>query len=82
MSKKVRKCVICGKPLPKGDLGNNPEPIKPFSSGTCCNECNRSKVIPTRFLQLKHPAGINPAVHAGKLSGTNYAIQAGGDANE
>lgn len=67
MSKKVRKCVICGKPLPKGDMGNNPEPIKPMSSGTCCNECNMSKVIPARLSR------------AAKPSGTNYAIQARGN---
>lgn len=65
MGKKVRKCVICGKPLPKGDLGNNPEPIAPYSSGTCCSECNQTKVIPARL---------------GKLTcGTNYAIQARGN---
>lgn len=68
MSKKTRRCCICGNPLPKGDLGNNPEPIKPYSSGTCCNECNMNKVIPARL--GKHPAGINPA------------IQARGDTNE
>lgn len=49
MSKKVRKCVICGKALKKGDYGNNPEPIKPYSSGVCCDECNRDKVIPARL---------------------------------
>lgn len=49
MSKKVRRCVICGAVLPKGDYGNNPEPIKPFSSGVCCNECNMSQVIPARL---------------------------------
>lgn len=65
MAKKVRKCVICGNPLPKGDLGNNSEPIKPFSSGTCCNSCNMSKVIPARLGKLKE--------------GTNYAVQARGN---
>lgn len=49
MSKKVRRCVICGVVLPKGEYGNNPEPIKPFSSGVCCNECNMSQVIPARL---------------------------------
>lgn len=53
MSKKVRRCVICGIVLPKGEYGNNPEPIKPFSSGVCCNECNMSQVIPARLAGLK-----------------------------
>ena len=68
MSKKTRRCCICGNPLPKGDLGNNPEPIKPYSSGTCCNECNMNKVIPARLGKLKES--------------TNYAMQARGDTNE
>ena len=51
MSKKVRRCVICGKTLPKGEYGNNPEPIKPFSSGVCCNECN-VKVVEARIAEL------------------------------
>ena len=50
MSKKVRKCCICGKELPKGDLGNNPEPVMPYSSGTCCSKCNTERVIPARML--------------------------------
>ena len=37
---KIRKCCICGKPFRKGEWGNNPEPVKPYSSGTCCDECN------------------------------------------
>lgn len=82
MSKKVRKCCLCGEKLPAGEYGNSPEPLKSLALGVCCNKCNREKVIPTRFQQLKHPAGINPAVHAAKPSGTNYAIQARGDANE
>jgi len=53
MSKKVRRCVICGKVLPKGEYGNNPEPIKPYSSGVCCNECNMNQVLPSRLAGLK-----------------------------
>jgi len=51
MSKKKRLCIICGKVLPKGEYGNNPEPIKPFSSGVCCNECNM-KVVEARMAQI------------------------------
>ena len=53
MSKKDRRCCICGEKLPKGDLGNNPEPIKPYSAGTCCNKCNMNKVIPARLMENK-----------------------------
>lgn len=49
MGKKYRKCCICGGKLPTGNLGNNPEPVKPYSSGTCCDECNASKVIPAQL---------------------------------
>ena len=58
MSKKVRRCVICGKTLPKGEYGNNPEPVKPFSSGVCCNECNRDKVIPARITESMKQMGV------------------------
>lgn len=51
MAKKVRKCCICGKELPKGDLGNNPEPVMPYSSGTCCSKCNIGCVIPARMME-------------------------------
>lgn len=52
MSKKVRRCVLCGAVLPKGEYGNNPEPLKPFSSGVCCNDCNMNKVIPARLAAI------------------------------
>lgn len=52
MTKKVKKCVICGKIFRPGEWGNNPEPIKPYSSGTCCDECNMNKVIPARLNQV------------------------------
>ena len=66
MSKKNRKCCLCGEKLPTGDYGNNPEPLKSLASGVCCNKCNREKVIPERL----------------KSTGINYAVQARGDANE
>ena len=52
MGKKVRKCCICGKPFRLGEWGNNPEPIKPYSSGTCCDECNMEKVVPARLAAI------------------------------
>lgn len=48
MSKKVRRCAICGGELPRGELGFNPEPYKPCTSGTCCIKCYHDKVLPLR----------------------------------
>ena len=52
MGKKVRKCCICGKPFRMGEWGNNPEPVKPYSSGTCCDDCNLNKVVPARLAAI------------------------------
>lgn len=51
--RKVKRCCICGKPFRPGEWGNNPEPVKPYSEGTCCDKCNLDKVIPARLKQLK-----------------------------
>lgn len=40
-------CSICGKEFE--GWGNNPEPVKPFEAGECCDECNQDKVIPARL---------------------------------
>ena len=40
-------CCICGKEYE--GYGNNPEPIKDFSSGSCCDDCNTNLVIPARM---------------------------------
>jgi hypothetical protein len=50
--KKKRYCVICGKKMKPGEWGNNPEPIKPYSLGTCCDECNMKKVVPARLAAI------------------------------
>lgn len=52
MSKKIRYCCICGKKFRPGEWGNNPEPVKPYSSGTCCDECNMEKVVPARLAAI------------------------------
>lgn len=44
-------CVLCGKPF--SEFGNNPEPLKPYDTGKCCNFCNDTKVIPARMRGLK-----------------------------
>ena len=54
---KIRKCCICGKPFRKGEWGNNPEPVKPYSSGTCCDECNLDKVVPARLAAIPREVG-------------------------
>ena len=43
-------CCICGREF-EGD-GNNPEPVKPFDEGVCCDECNFNAVIPKRLKSL------------------------------
>ena len=44
---KEYKCVLCGGEF-RG-WGNNPEPLKEFEDGRCCNSCNSTKVIPARL---------------------------------
>lgn len=41
-----KKCVICGKEIQ--GYGNNAEPV---AKGRCCDECNKTKVIPARLKQ-------------------------------
>jgi len=43
----MKKCIICGRQI--AGYGNNPEPVKRWSDGLCCDECNREKVIPARL---------------------------------
>lgn len=45
-------CCICGKEAE--GYGNNPEPVQPYDSGKCCNDCNRDVVIPKRIELLMH----------------------------
>lgn len=52
MGKKIRRCCICGKPFRMGEWGNNPEPVKPYSSGMCCDDCNLNKVVPARLAAI------------------------------
>lgn len=50
-------CCICGKEFE--EFGNNPWPVK--DEGQCCNKCNRTKVIPTRFATLERGEDLSPA---------------------
>ena len=43
----ISKCVLCGDDY-RG-WGNNPEPVKSFDDGQCCNSCNTMYVIPARL---------------------------------
>lgn len=36
--KDTKTCCICGKKF-KGE-GHNPDPVKPFDAGRCCDYCN------------------------------------------
>ncbi len=43
MKKKI--CCLCKKEM--HEFGNNPYPLK--ETGSCCNVCNYTKVIPARI---------------------------------
>lgn len=47
----MKRCSICGKSF--SGFGNNPEPIKRWIEGSCCDDCNREKVLPTRKSQAE-----------------------------
>lgn len=50
-AKEVKKtCVICGKEFE--GFGNNPEPVKKWDEGLCCDECNNTVVITARLKEL------------------------------
>lgn len=42
-------CVLCGKHI--NGYGNNPAPLA--DEGKCCDECNKTKVIPARIKAIK-----------------------------
>ena len=46
-SKATWKCVICDKP--SMGYGNNPEPVRQYSEGRCCDVCDWTKVLPARL---------------------------------
>lgn len=41
------RCCFCGKEIKERD-GNDPRPIISLNGDSCCNECNKNIVIPTR----------------------------------
>ena len=45
-----KTCVICGKEFE--GFGNNPEPVKKWDEGLCCDECNNTVVITARLKEL------------------------------
>lgn len=50
------KCSICKKKFKAmfpGDVGHNPEPVKPYSEGTCCHKCEYDYVLPARGIPWK-----------------------------
>ncbi len=44
----MKKCVLCKRTI-RG-FGNNAQPLK---LGQCCDDCNRTKVIPARLKEVK-----------------------------
>lgn len=53
--RKKWRCCLCNK-LTTG-FGNNPEPLDLFEN-RCCDDCNRTQVVPYRLGQLSK--GRNP----------------------
>jgi len=49
-------CCLCGAEFT--EWGNNPEPIKSFEEGKCCNWCNDKYVIPARIRDLFADRGL------------------------
>lgn len=43
-------CILCGNI--STTAGNNPEPFANLSEGLCCDDCNKSRVLPARFHHL------------------------------
>ena len=41
------KCCLCDKEVE--GYGNNPSPLSENEDDECCDECNLTKVIPTRI---------------------------------
>jgi hypothetical protein len=52
---KVQHCCLCGGNW-VGRYGNNPAPLAELPK-VCCDECNRTKVIPARFEWVKEEEG-------------------------
>ena len=48
------KCCICKLEDGK-EFGNNAQPIM---EGECCDDCNREKVIPTRFQRFQQMSSV------------------------
>jgi len=54
------KCILCNKEI--GKYGNNAMPIK---EGSCCDDCNLTKVIPARLARLSN-ADVKCAIDSTK----------------
>ena len=55
----TKTCCLCGTKFT--EWGNNPEPIKSFEEGSCCNYCNDMYVIPARLRDLFVDRGQLPS---------------------
>ena len=56
------KCVICDKP--STGYGNNPEPVRQYSEGRCCNVCDTTQVWPARQAGLLRRMSRDEAIAA------------------
>jgi hypothetical protein len=48
-------CVLCGEK--SIGWGNNPEPLRGYDDGRCCDDCNAYKVIPARIGMMMSDRG-------------------------
>ncbi len=48
MKQEEKPCIICGGEI-ADEWGHNPEPIKDYNEGRCCDTCNFTIVIPERI---------------------------------
>lgn len=57
--KEAGPCSLCGGTYEH--WGHNPEPIKPVDE-RCCDNCNRTRVIPARLAMRGYSAAAEKAV--------------------
>ena len=57
-------CCLCGKPF--DGFGNNPEPVKLYEEGRCCNACNKNLVIPWRVEYGRDAFPLDIPIGSGK----------------
>lgn len=53
----MKRCVICNRLF--NGFGNNPEPVRRWIEGSCCDFCNISVVVPARLgKKMETPSNV------------------------